>query len=54
MIKVGTKARDYYPEYVEGGNVYQLLADAYQEKGDKKAATLELEKYSSTAGATRN
>jgi tetratricopeptide (TPR) repeat protein len=35
---------------VEAGSVYQMLADAYQAKGDKKDATLQLEKYSSTGG----
>ena len=27
-----------YPDYVEAGNVYELLADAYLAKGDKPAA----------------
>ncbi len=50
VIKEGTRIRDFYPDYVENASVYEMLADAYQEKGDKKKATLELEKYSSTGG----
>lgn len=50
VIEKGLKVRDWYPDYVESGSVYQLLADAYQAKGDKKDAMLQLEKYSSTGG----
>jgi tetratricopeptide (TPR) repeat protein len=50
VIENGTKIRDWYPDYVESGSVYQMLADAYQAKGDKKDAMLQLEKYSATGG----
>lgn len=50
VIKEGTRIRDFYPDYVESSSVYQMLADAYQEKGDKKNATTELELYSKTGG----
>ena len=50
VIEQGLKVRDWYPDYVESGSAYQMLADAYQAKGDKKNATLQLEKYSATGG----
>jgi tetratricopeptide (TPR) repeat protein len=50
VIDQGLKIRDWYPDYVESGSVYQMLADAYQAKGDKKNAMLQLEKYSATGG----
>ena len=50
VIELGLKVRDWYPDYVESGSVYQMLADAYQAKGDKKNAMLQLEKYSATGG----
>ena len=50
VIKEGTRIRDFYPDYVEAHSVYEMLADAYLEKGDKKAARLQLEKYSATGG----
>jgi cellulose synthase operon protein C len=49
-IKVGTAIRDYYPDYVEDHSIYELLADAYEGKGDKKAATAELEQYVKAGG----
>ncbi|HUD98428.1 MAG TPA: tetratricopeptide repeat protein [Bryobacteraceae bacterium] len=50
MIRDGAGIRDTYPDYVEPGNVYQLLADAYVAKGDKKAAIDELERYAKVGG----
>ena len=50
MIRDGAGIRDTYPDYVESGNVYQLLADAYVAKGDKKAAIDELERYAKVGG----
>ena len=50
VIKEGMRIRDFYPDYVEAHSVYEMLADAYLEKGDKKAARLQLEKYSATGG----
>lgn len=50
VIKLGAEVRDVYPDYVEAGNAYELLADAYEKKGDKKAAMAELRKYSDIGG----
>ncbi len=50
MIRDGAGIRDTYPDYVEPGNVYQLLADAYVAKGDKKAAIDELDRYVKEGG----
>jgi len=49
-IKEGTAIRDMYPDYVELGNVYEFLSQAYIAKNDKPAAMRELEKYSSIGG----
>lgn len=50
VIRIGNSIRDLYPDYVEGGNVYVALADAYQAKGDPAAALKQLEKYSQAGG----
>lgn len=50
MIRDGTGIRDTYPDFVESGNVYQILADGYLAKGDKKAAIGELERYVKVGG----
>lgn len=50
VIKEGVPVRDYYPDYVEEHSVYEMLAQAYEEKGDKKAATAELEQYVKRGG----
>ena len=49
-IKEGVRIRDYYPDYVEDHSVYELLAKAYEEKGDKKAATADLVAYVKRGG----
>jgi tetratricopeptide (TPR) repeat protein len=49
-IREGLAIRDIYPEYVENGSVYQLLAEAYLVKGDKPAAIAELSRYAKTGG----
>lgn len=49
-IREGLAIRDIYPEYVENGSVYQLLAEAYLAKGDKPAAIAELSRYAKTGG----
>ncbi len=46
----GERLRDLYPDYVEGGNVYDFMADAYLEKGDKINATKQLAAYSKIGG----
>jgi tetratricopeptide (TPR) repeat protein len=50
VIRIGNTIRDYYPDYVETGSVYELLADAYTAKGDKDAARQQLEKYNQVGG----
>jgi len=50
VIREGKAIRDFYPDYVEAGSVYEFMADAYTEKGDKAGARAELEKYNSVGG----
>jgi tetratricopeptide (TPR) repeat protein len=50
VIKEGTAIRDMYPDYVENHSVYELLAKAYTAKGNKAAATGELERYAKIGG----
>jgi tetratricopeptide (TPR) repeat protein len=50
VIQTGNAIRDYYPDYVEPGSVYELLADAYTAKGDKDDARKQLEKYNDVGG----
>jgi hypothetical protein len=50
IIRDASAIRDTYPDFVESGNVYQILADAYVAKGDKKAAIAELERYAKVGG----
>ena len=50
VIKQGTAIRDLYTDYVEAGNVYEFLSEAYLAKGDKPKATAELERYSKIGG----
>ena len=49
-IKEGEAIRDMYTDYVEMGNVYDSLAQAWLGKGDKAKATSELELYSKVGG----
>jgi tetratricopeptide (TPR) repeat protein len=50
VIKRGEAIRDLYPDYVEPGNVYEALSNAYLAKGDKAKAMAELERYSAVGG----
>ena len=50
VIREGNAIRDWYPDYVEAGSVYELLADAYTAKGDKDDARKQLEKYNEVGG----
>ena len=50
VIRIGLRIRDLYPDFVENGNVYVSLADAYIAKGDNAAALTQLEKYSREGG----
>ncbi len=38
VVEGGPAVRDLYPEYVEDGNVYEMIAKAHLDKGDKAAA----------------
>ena len=50
VIKNGDRIRDLYSDYVEAGNVYEFMSEAYLAKGDKPKATAELEMYSNNGG----
>jgi len=50
VIKTGNLIRDWYPDYVEVGSVYEILADAYKAKGDKENERKQLEKYNEVGG----
>ena len=50
VIKRGTEIRDIYPDFVELGNVYEFLAQAYLAKDDKAKAMAQLEQYSKVGG----
>ncbi|MBI3209644.1 MAG: tetratricopeptide repeat protein [Candidatus Solibacter usitatus] len=50
VLQEGGTIRDWYPEYVEPGNIYELLATAHLSKGDKKRAAGELELYAKVGG----
>ena len=50
MIREGAAIRDFYPDYVEPGSVYEVLADAYAAKGAKAQARQQLERYSEVGG----
>jgi tetratricopeptide (TPR) repeat protein len=50
VLSEGKAIREFYPEYVEQGSVYEMLADAYVAKGDSAAAVKELERYSTIGG----
>ncbi|MEQ1946276.1 MAG: tetratricopeptide repeat protein [Bryobacteraceae bacterium] len=50
VISIGLGLRDVYPDYVEAGNAYEFLAQAYKAKGDTAKQTAELERYSKIGG----
>jgi len=50
VISQAQTAREWYPDYVEAGNPYEFLADAWKAKGDKAKETTELEAYSKIGG----
>jgi tetratricopeptide (TPR) repeat protein len=52
VIKQGTILRDKYPDYVEEHSVYETLAKAYSEKGEKAKAIEELQRYEKIGGRT--
>ena len=50
VIRLGSDARDLYPDYVEHHSIYESLAKAYLAKGDKAAAVDQLEGYVHAGG----
>jgi len=50
VIREATAIRDLYPDFVEDGNVYEALADAYLANGDRAAARAELDRYVRAGG----
>jgi tetratricopeptide (TPR) repeat protein len=45
VLTPARRARELYPDYVESGNAYELLAEAHLAKSDKAAAARELDQY---------
>ncbi len=52
VIKDGPAVRDLFPDFVETGSAYELLAGAYVAKGNKPAAIDELLRYVHAGGRT--
>lgn len=50
VLEQGRKLKPLFREYVEPGNVYEAMAAAYSEKGDKAAAAAELREYVAAGG----
>ena len=50
VIEPARRARDLYPDFVEAGNAYEILAEALLDAGDKEEAALELERYRRAGG----
>jgi tetratricopeptide (TPR) repeat protein len=50
VIRDAAGIRDIYPDYVEAGNIYQFLADAYVAKDNRPAAIAELWRYTKAGG----
>jgi tetratricopeptide (TPR) repeat protein len=50
VIKIGLRARDLFPDYVEAGSVYEFLAKAYAAKNNKADAVDELQRYMKAGG----
>jgi tetratricopeptide (TPR) repeat protein len=49
-LEIARGLKDLYPEYVEAGNMYEILADLRLQKGEKAAAQKELEEYVKAGG----
>jgi tetratricopeptide (TPR) repeat protein len=50
VLRDGPALRDLYPDYVEAGSIYELLAEARLATGDKAGARAELEAFARTGG----
>jgi tetratricopeptide (TPR) repeat protein len=49
-IKEGLAIRDEFPQYVEAGSVYEMVATAQLAKGDKAGAITQLRRYADEGG----
>jgi tetratricopeptide (TPR) repeat protein len=54
VLKKGEQVRQLYPDYVEGANPYEFLAEAHIAKGDQKAAVQVLTQYEKIGGRNPN
>jgi tetratricopeptide (TPR) repeat protein len=50
VLSAGPALRDLYPDYVEAGSVYEVLAEAHLAAGEKSRAMAELEAYTRAGG----
>ena len=50
VIREAGSVLEIYPDYVDSGSVYELLAEAHLAKGEKPAATAVLERYARAGG----
>jgi len=50
VLAKGDAVRQLYPDYVEGANPYEFMAEAYIAKGDKKSAAQVLGEYGKIGG----
>lgn len=50
VLLKGDEVRQMYPDYVEGANAYEFIAEADMAKGDKKAAAAVLTEYEKIGG----
>jgi tetratricopeptide (TPR) repeat protein len=50
VLAKGEAVRQLYPDYVEGANPYEFMAEGYIAKGDKKAAANILTEYARIGG----
>jgi len=50
VMEPARRARDLYPDFVEAGNPYEILAEAHLASGDKAGAAQELERYRLAGG----
>jgi tetratricopeptide (TPR) repeat protein len=50
VLKKGEEVRRMYPDYVEGANAYEFLAEAHLGQGDKQAAAAVLAQYAKIGG----
>jgi len=50
VLKKGDEVRQMYPDYIEGANAYEFMAEAHIAKGDKKPAAQVLTEYEKIGG----